>query len=113
VRPRPAAHHYARAWFVLFDLIHRLSKSSFAIQIARTPIARGVRYREELNFSEDLEFIHECRRYGRFFFIPTDQVTTSTRRFDAQGYLRQSLRWLLEALLPLRFKQHRQYDVIR
>ena len=113
VRPRPAAHRYARAWFILFDLIHRLSKSSFAIQIARTPIARGIRYREELNFSEDLEFIHECRRYGRFFFIPTDQVTTSTRRFDAQGYLRQSLRWLLEALLPLRFKQHRDYDVIR
>jgi hypothetical protein len=113
VRPNPPAHRYARTWFGFFDLIHRLSKTSFAIQIARTPIARGIRFREELNFSEDLEFIHECRRYGLFFFIPTDQVSTSTRRFDAQGYLRQSLRWLLEALLPMRFKQHRDYDVIR
>jgi len=113
VGPHPDANRYARAWFLVFDLIHRLTKTSFAIQIARTPIARGIRFREELNFSEDLEFIHECRRYGRFFFIPTDQVSTSTRRFDTRGYLRQSLRWLLEALLPLRLKQHRHYDVIR
>jgi hypothetical protein len=113
VRPHPDNRRYARAWFVMYDLVHRLSKSSFAIQIARTAIARGVRFREELNFSEDLRFIQECRRYGRFFFVPTDQVTTSTRRFEARGYLRQSLRWVVEALMPTRFKLNRKYDVIR
>jgi glycosyltransferase involved in cell wall biosynthesis len=113
VRPHPPASRYARSWFQLFDLIHRLTKSSFSIQIARASIARGVGYREDLNFAEDLLFIRECRRYGRFFFIPSDQVTTSTRRFDSRGYLRQSLRWLYEALLPLRFKTERKYDVVR
>ncbi|MET0067685.1 MAG: glycosyltransferase [Candidatus Thiodiazotropha sp.] len=113
VRPHPPAGGYARLWFHLFDLVHRLSKSSFSIQIARAPIARGVGYREDLNFSEDLLFLRECRRYGRFFYVPTDQVSTSTRRFDSRGYLRQSLRWLYEALLPIRFKRYRKYDVIR
>jgi hypothetical protein len=113
VRPHPPAGRYARLWFRLFDWVHRVSKSSFSIQIARAPIARGVGYREDLNFSEDLQFLRECRRYGRFFFVPTDQVSTSTRRFDTRGYLRQSLRWLYEALLPVRFKRYRKYDVIR
>lgn len=113
VRPQPAERLYARGWFAAFDLIHRLTKSSFSIQIARTPIARGIGYREDLEFAEDLCFIRECRRYGRFFFVPTDQVATSTRRFESRGYLRQSLRWLFEALLPMRFKVHAKYDVIR
>jgi UDP-N-acetylglucosamine transferase subunit ALG13 len=113
VQPNAPASAYARLWFRLFDLIHRVSKSSFSIQIARSPIARGVGYREDLNFAEDLLFIRECRRYGRFFFLPSDQVTTSTRRFDSQGYLVQSLRWLYQALLPLRFKLNRRYHVIR
>ena len=113
VRPHPGAPLYARVWFGLYDLIHRLTRSSYSIQIARTSIARGVGFREELNFAEDLAFIHECRRYGRFFFLLTDQVSTSTRRFAARGYLRQGLRWLFEALLPLRYKINRAYDVVR
>ena len=113
VRPQPGDRLYPRAWFAVYDLIHRITKSSYAIQLARTPIARGIGFREDLNFAEDLIFIRECRRYGRFFFVPTDQVATSTRRFEARGYLFQSLRWLVEALLPLRLKAHRKYDVIR
>jgi len=113
VRPQVDERPYARAWFAFYDLIHRLTRSSFAIQIARTPIARGIGFRDELHFAEDLLFIQDCRRYGRFFFVPTDQVSTSTRRFKARGYLRQSLRWLVEALLPLRLKANRHYDVIR
>ncbi len=113
VRPHPDAPLYARAWFALYDLIHRVTRSSYSIQIARTSIARGVGFHEGLSFAEDLAFIHECRRYGRFFFVPTDQVSTSTRRFAARGYLHQGMRWLFEALLPLRCKIHRAYDVVR
>ena len=80
----------ARAWFAAYSVIHRLTKSSFSIQVVRTVIARDVRFREDLNFAEDLLFIQACRRYGRFFFVPTDQVNTSTRRFDKRGYLRRA-----------------------
>lgn len=113
VRPESGNGWYARSWFSAYDYIHRLTRTSFSIQVARAQIARGVRFREDLNFAEDLMFIQECRRYGRFFFVPTDQVSTSTRRFDSRGYLRLSLRWTYEALLPLRFKVNRKYDVIR
>jgi hypothetical protein len=113
VRPHRGEHLYARAWFAAYDLIHRFIRTSFAIQIARAPIARGIRFREDLSCAEDLLFIQECRRHGRFFFVPTDQVTTSTRRFQAQGYVRQSLKWVVYALLPLRLKLRRTYDVVR
>jgi hypothetical protein len=113
VRPESNNGFYARFWFGAYDFIHRLTKTSFSIQVARTQVAQGVRFREDLNFAEDLMFIQECRRYGRFFFVPTDQVSTSTRRFDAHGYLRQGLRWTFQALLPLRLKVNRKYDVIR
>ncbi len=113
VRPFPDRRWRARGWFALYDWLHRRTHSSYAIQIARTPIARGVGFHPELNFAEDLTFIRECRRYGRFFFIPTQFVHTSTRRFEARGYLRQSLKWLVEAWMPMRFKRHRHYDVVR
>ncbi len=113
VHPESGNGWYARSWFAAYDYIHRVTRTSFSIQVARAQIARGVRFREDLNFAEDLMFIQECRRYGRFFFVSTDQVTTSTRRFDSNGYLRLSLRWTFQALLPLRLKVNRKYDVIR
>lgn len=113
VRPFPDRRWRARAWFALYDWLHRRTHSSYAIQLARTPIARGVGFHAELNFAEDLTFIRECRRYGRFFFISTEFVQTSTRRFEANGYLRQSLKWLVEAWIPMRYKRRRGYDVIR
>lgn len=113
VRPLPEDRRYARGWFRIYDAIHRMTRSSYSIQIARASVARRVGFREQLHFGEDLNFIHECRRFGRFFFVPTDQVGTSTRRFEAHGYLRQGLRWLWEALMPLRYKLDRAYDVVR
>ncbi len=113
ILPELGTGWYGRAWFRAYDFIHRFTRTSFSIQVARTQVARGVRFREDLNFSEDLNFIQECRRYGRFFFLPTNQVSTSTRRFDSCGYLRLSLRWTVEALMPMRLKINRKYDVIR
>ncbi|MDY0147085.1 MAG: glycosyltransferase [Halothiobacillus sp.] len=113
VQPLNANHVYVRLWFRAYDLIHRMTRSSYSIQLARSPIARGIGFHPELSFAEDLTFISECRRYGRFFFIPSDQVATSTRRFETHGYIKQSLKWLFEALMPMRMKRKRGYDVIR
>lgn len=113
VRPDTSCGWYGRCWFRAYDFIHRITRTSFSIQIAQTRIARTVRFPEDLNLSEDLYFIKQCRRHGRFFFIPSAQVSTSTRRFDSYGYLRLSLRWTYEALLPMPFRRNRKYDVIR
>lgn len=113
ILPRPANSAYGRAWFTLYDYIHRWTRTSYALQIADTTIARSVGFNPELELAEDLLFIRGCLKHGSFFFFPTDQVSTSTRRFVTVGYLRLSLRWMVEALLPMRYKRLWRYDVIR
>lgn len=113
ISPRRGATVYATAWFRLFNLVHRFTKTSFSLQFARAAVARQIGFAEELQLAEDLLFIRGCRRHGRFFYLPSDQVTTSTRRFSANGYLRQALRWSFEALLPLNLKRKRAYHVVR
>jgi UDP-N-acetylglucosamine transferase subunit ALG13 len=113
ILPRPATSAYGRAWFALYDYIHRWTKTSYALQIADTAIARNVGFNPELEPAEDLLFIKWCLKHGRFFFFPTDQVSTSTRCFVTVGYLRLSLRWIVEALLPMRYKRLWRYHVIR
>ncbi|WP_419175877.1 glycosyltransferase [Desulfosediminicola sp.] len=113
IGPRPVKSSYARFWFKTYDYIHRWTKTSYALQIAKTSIARSVGFHPALHLAEDLTFIKECMGYGSFFFLDTDQVSTSTRRFEAFGYLRLSLRWAFEALLPMRVKRLRSYRVVR
>ncbi len=100
VRPREGASRYARVWFAAHRLMHRITRSSQSIQIAHSDVARRVRFREDLDLGEDLEFIRGCRRHGRYFMVETDQVATSTRRFETRGYLRRGLRWVIGALTP-------------
>ncbi len=113
ISPRRGATAYATTWFRLFNLVHRLTKTSFSLQFARAAVARQIGFAEDLQLAEDLLFIKGCLRHGRFFYLPSDQVTTSTRRFTASGYLRQAVRWSFEALLPLHQKRKRAYHVIR
>ncbi len=113
ISPHSRAHRYARLWFTLFNLLHRLTRTSFSLQFARTAVARQVGFDESLQLAEDLLFLRRCREYGHFFFLPTDQVSTSVRRFAANGYFRQSMRWLVESLLPLRVQRRKSYDVVR
>ncbi len=113
IAPRPAASALAGFWFRLYNHIHRYTATSYSLQIARTSVAGKVGFSAELEMSEDLLFLKECRRYGKFFFLKNNQVSTSTRRFESFGYLRLGLRWSIEALLPMRWKKNRRYDVIR
>ncbi len=100
-------------WFKLYDYIHRLTKTSYALQIARTQVAAKVGFQADLDLAEDLLFIKGCLKYGRFFFLSTDQASTSTRRFNSVGYLRLSIFWMVGALLPTRLKLRLKYNAIR
>jgi hypothetical protein len=113
IKPRPVSTGYARAWFRMYDHIHRITKTSYSLQISSTNSARNVRFHQGIELAEDLLFIKGCLRLGTFFFMETDQVSTSTRRFMAFGYLGLSLRWVLGALLPLRYLHNRRYDAVR
>lgn len=103
----------ARAWFAYYDLAHRLGKGSYAIQMARRSLFPAIRFDERLIMGEDLQLIKRARESGDFFFLPTNEVFTSTRRFDTVGYWRLFVRWTFVSVLPARLQKLFGYDIIR
>lgn len=113
IRPASGAGFYDRIWFKVYDYVHQFTQTSYSLQIAKADIARTVEFDSELELGEDLLFIQDCCKFGSFFFLDTDQVTTSIRRFESEGYFRLSIKWTIGALVPRRIKQNWSYDVIR
>jgi hypothetical protein len=100
-------------WYKFYDFGHWLTKTSYSIQIAKTDIAKQVKFDEKLNYSEDLKFIKNMQIFGNFFFFATDQVATSTRRFKHDGYIKTFFYWNIQALTPEYFKKNKHYSSIR
>lgn len=103
----------ARAWFAYYDLSHRFGKGSYSIQMARRSLFPAIRFDERLTMGEDLQFIKRARESGDFFFLPTEAVFTSTRRFDTVGYWRLFVHWTFVSFLPQRLQILFGYDIIR
>lgn len=103
----------ARAWFAYYDLMHRLGGGSYAIQIAKRSLFPSLRFDEHLTMGEDLLLIKKAREFGKFFFLPTRTVYTSTRRFDSEGYWRIFFQWNFVALLPPRLQKRFGYKITR
>lgn len=104
---------YERSWFKFYDFGHRLTKTSYSIQIAKTSIAKRVKFDEALKYSEDLKFIKDMQTFGNFFFLDTDEVSTSTRRFQKHGYFRTFIYWNIQALKPRSLKIKDDYNSVR
>ncbi len=103
----------AKFWFAFYDLGHRLTKTSYALQIIRQDVLDQINFDESLRMGEDLKLINQARGYGQFFFWPTTLVATSTRRFVKEGWLKVFTHWTLVALLPHPIKRRFGYKVIR
>src|SRR6185437_4470960 len=103
----------ARAWFAYYDVMHRLGGGSYAIQIAKRSLFPALRFDEHLTMGEDLLLIKQARKSGRFFFLPTRTVYTSTRRFDTEGYWAIFFQWNFVALLPPRLQKRFGYKITR
>jgi glycosyltransferase involved in cell wall biosynthesis len=103
----------ARIWFAYYDLMHRFGKGSYAIQIAKRSLFPALRFDERLTTGEDLLLIQQARRSGKFFFLPTRAVYTSTRRFDALGYWPLFFQWTFVSLLSPQRQQRFGYKVVR
>jgi glycosyltransferase involved in cell wall biosynthesis len=114
VRPWGRVTAQARRWFAFYDWGHRLTASSFAIHLMRADLRASVRFDEARSFGEDLRLTKTLRRHGAFFFLTTDTVSTSTRRFDHIGYWRLFMRWLWEAnVLAHSHKRNGSYAIVR
>jgi glycosyltransferase involved in cell wall biosynthesis len=103
----------AAAWFTYYDLMHRFAKGSYAIQIVKRSLFPALRFDERLTMGEDLQLIKQACRFGKFFFLPTRTVYTSTRRFDAVGYWRLFFQWTFVSMLPARRQKEFAYKIIR
>lgn len=102
----------ARIWFAVYNVLHRLG-GSYAIQIARRSLFPALRFDEHLIMGEDVLLIKQARKLGKFFYVPTRTVYTSTRRFDTTGYWRLYFQWASFEILPRQLQKRRRYKVVR
>lgn len=103
----------ATLWFGFYDMGHRLIKASYSIQIVKTSVLKQFRFNENLSIGEDLELIKFSRQSGKFFVFRTNEVFTSTRRFEDEGWFNLFLVWTFVAALPKYLKRRFSYKVVR
>lgn len=103
----------ARLWFRFYDFGHWLTKTSYALFIVRTDLLQKISFDEKLKMGEDLRAIEEARRHGKFFFLRTNSVYTSTRRFDKEGWVKIFFVWIFVAMLPQSIQRRFEYKITR
>ena len=91
-------------------LTHSLPYTTFAI---RRDVLTTVKSDERRQVAEDLAFVAAAKKYGRAFYLSTNSVATSTRRFDAVGWLHMIFFWALVIPLPAVLQRAFVYKVIR
>lgn len=114
VKPLENESWYSLSWMKFYDLGHKYTKTSFAIQIMLATLREKVKFNEKMSLAEDLQFIQDCLAYGKFFYFDTDCVLTSVRRFEKIGWIKLFIKWNFDALV-WRFNKKPQpdYKVIR
>jgi glycosyltransferase involved in cell wall biosynthesis len=112
VRPYPQTAN-ARAWHTFYDVCHRLFEALYSITIVKRSLFPALRYDETLVMAEDLHMIKQARKHGKFFFVPTKSVSTSTRRFDQEGYWNIFFQWTFVANLPKSMQRRFTYKLVR
>lgn len=104
---------YAKAWMKFYNISHKYTKTSYAIQIMKGSLKDKIQFNEGMHLAEDLQFIQDGLTYGKFLFFDTDTVLTSTRRFEKIGWTRLFLKWNYDVLLWKLKKVTHDYPVIR
>jgi glycosyltransferase involved in cell wall biosynthesis len=91
-------------------LTHTMPYTTFAIRRDTLEITHSD---EKRQVAEDMAFIAEARKHGKSFYMWTDSVATSTRRFDSVGWLHMIFYWALVIPLPKELQRKFTYKVIR
>jgi glycosyltransferase involved in cell wall biosynthesis len=112
LRPLPDTA-YARAWFFVHNIGHMLTKTSYSIKIVKRTVFPANRFDEDLVTGEDVDMIRKAEKYGKFFFMWTKNVSTSTRRFEKLGWWYVLFYWSFVAILPVHWQKHFGYEAVR
>ncbi len=91
-------------------LTHSMPYTTFAI---RRDVLNVVRSDEKRQVAEDLAFLAAAKKYGKCFYMKTSSIATSTRRFDAVGWLHMILYWAMIIPLPPFLQRKFIYPIIR
>jgi glycosyltransferase involved in cell wall biosynthesis len=113
IKPLPLSI-VGRFYFLWQDGLHFLTKTAYgAFFIVRCDILKDHRFDEKLSITEDGEICNAARAKGTFFFMHTNSVSTSTRRFDKLGWLGTLLGSAAIAFMSLEKRRRIEYKVIR
>ncbi len=107
----------ARFWSYFNNHTYRLFKVLFTIHIVKKEYAAKVSYDEGLISGEDIQYGRMLSRYAKFFFMKTDKVRASARRFERKGYTTMFLINLYHGItcfiLPENILRKINWEVIR
>jgi glycosyltransferase involved in cell wall biosynthesis len=112
IRPFPDTRK-ARIWFSFWNFCHKIFKVSFAIQIVKSSLLVDIKYDVGMEMGEDLKFIKDARKFGKFFFFSTSRVSSSTRRFEKVGWWKLFIQWTIVANLPHFLQKKQTYEITR
>jgi glycosyltransferase involved in cell wall biosynthesis len=102
-----------KIFFTLYNFYLKLIKATFAIQIVKKEVFNKCKFDESLSIGEDNKNLKEFKKFGKFFFIKTTNVTTSVRRFEKQGILKIISIWSFAAIMPKKIIKKFDYKIIR
>jgi glycosyltransferase involved in cell wall biosynthesis len=105
----------ARSWYHFYNFANNTTRTTRSIQVLNTKIliTYNLRCNELLTFDEDTQLIRGFKKYGKYFYFITDQVFSSTRRFDKNGWIKQLFIWISWHFSPYSKKMKINYPVVR
>ena len=101
-----------RFWSWYINVTDRFIKIMHRAHIVRRELLYKVKYDEELVSGEDMKYSRDLARYGAYFFMDTDQVITSARRFLQKGYIKMFF-INMKSALPKWILKHSDWETIR
>lgn len=101
-----------RFWSWYINVTDRFLRIMHRIHIVRSYMLDKAEYDVELVSGEDMKYSRDLAKYGTYFFMDTDQVITSARRFLQKGYFKMFL-INMQAALPKWILKHSDWEAIR
>lgn len=112
VRPDPRTA-VAAFWYGFYDLVHRFFEHTGNVTVVNRARMGALRFDETLAWMEDLRFVTLMKREGKYFFLPTRSVASSTRRYAAHGWLRLLVTQAVVGALPASLQKRLAYAPVR
>lgn len=100
-------------WSGFTNFFDRLFKIMHRVHIVRKDLLAKEKYDEELIVTEDLKYSRDLAKHGKYFFMKTDKVINSARRFRHKGYVKMFFINLYHGILPRKINKKHSWKVIR